>query len=84
MFDKLLPKFSSLKTLRVLSWISGFLSNSRKHRLKGQLTTYEILKQRKLIIRKVQLQYSDTEKQLNVKVSEEKCFGKHPKLPMFR
>ena len=48
-FDKLLSKFSLLKTLRVLSWMSRFLSNSRKHRLKGPLTTNELLKQRKLI-----------------------------------
>ena len=84
MFDKLLSKFSLLKTLRILSWISRFLSNTRKHRLKGPLTTNELLKQRKLIIRKVKLQYCDTEsfkinqKQLNVKVSEEglyRCFG---------
>ena len=91
MFDKLLSKFSHLRTLRVLGWTSRFRSNSRKHRLKGPLTTNELLKQRKLIIRKVQLQYSDTEKfkknqkQLNVKVSEEglyQCFvriqGEHP------
>ena len=47
--------------------------NSRKHRLKAPLTTTELLKQRKLVTGKVQLQYSDTEtfkinqKQLNVK-----------------
>ena len=51
MFDKLLSKFSLLKTLRVLSWISRFLSNSRKDRLKGPLTTNKLLKQRKFIIR---------------------------------
>ena len=71
--------------MRVLSWISHFLRNSRTHRLKGLLTTNELLKQRKLIIGKVQLQYSDTEmlktnqKQLNVKVNEEgldQCFGR--------
>ena len=39
MFHKLLSKFSLLKTLRVLSWKSRFLSNSSKHRLKGPLTT---------------------------------------------
>ena len=61
MFDKLLSKFSLLNTLRVLSWISRFLSNSRKRRLKGPLTTNELLKQRKLTIRKVQQKYSDTE-----------------------
>ena len=53
--------------------------------MKGPLTTNELLKQSKLIIRKVQLQYSDTEtfkidqKKINVKVSEERlyqCFGK--------
>ena len=93
MFDKLLSKFSLLKTLRILSWISRFLSNTRKHRLKGPLTTNELLKQRKLIIRKVKLQYCDTEsfkinqKQLNVKVSEEglyRCFGIiQSELPLF-
>ena len=76
--------FSLLETLRVLSWISCFLSNSGKDRLKGPLTTNELLKERKLIIRKVQLHYSDTEtfkinkKQLIMKVSEEglhQCFG---------
>ena len=61
MFDTLLSKFSLLKTLRVLSWISRFLSNSRNDRLKGPLTTNELMKQRKLIIRKVQLQYSNTQ-----------------------
>ena len=53
--------------------------------MKGPLTTNELLKQRKLIIKKFQLQYSDTEtfkinqKQLNVQVSEEglyQCFGR--------
>ena len=50
--------------------------------MKGPLTTNELLKQSKLIIRKVQLQFSDTEidqKKINVKVSEERlyqCFGK--------
>ena len=73
MFDKLSSKFSLLKTLIVLRWISRILSNSKKHRLKGRLTTNELLKQRKLIIRKVQ--YCDTgtfkinKKQRNVKVS---------------
>ena len=85
MFVKLLPKFLFLKTLRVLSWVSRFLSNSRKHRLTGSLTTNELLKQRKLIMKKVQLQCTDTEtfkinrKQLNVKVNEEgfyQCFGR--------
>ena len=55
-FDKLLSKFSLLKTLGVLSWIGCFLSNFRKHRLKDPLTANELLKQRKLIFRKVQLQ----------------------------
>ena len=85
MFDKLLSKFSSLKTLRLLSGLSHFFSNSRKLRLKCPLTTNELLKHRKLIIRKVQLQCSDTEtfkvnkKQLNGKVIEEgldQCFCK--------
>ena len=53
MFYKLLSKFSLLKTLRVSSWISCFLSISRKHSLKGPLTNNELLKQRKFIIRKV-------------------------------
>ena len=84
MFDTLLSKFSLLKTSRVLSWKSCFLGNPRKHVLKGPLATNKLLKQIKLIIRKVQLQYSDTKtfkisrKQLNVKVSEEglyQCFG---------
>ena len=91
MFDTLLSKFSLLKTVRVLSWISRFLSNSRNDRLKGLLTTNELMKQRKVIIRKVQLQYSDTQafkinqKLLNVKVSEEGLYhyfgriqGEHP------
>ena len=92
-FDKLLSKFLLLKTLRVLRWISRFLSNSRKHSLKGPLTTNELLKQRKLIIRKIQLQYVDIEtfkinkKHLHVKVSEEglyQCFGRiQGKRPIF-
>ena len=61
--------------------------------MKGPLTTNELSKQSKLIIRKVQLQYSHAEtfkidqKKINVKVSEEKlyqCFGKIlVKLPIF-
>ena len=83
MFDKLSSKFSLLKTLIVLRWISRILSNSKKHRLKGRLTTNELLKQRKPIIRKVR--YCDTgtfkinKKQRNVKVSEKglyQCFGR--------
>ena len=75
MFHKLLSKFSFLKTMRVFSWINRFLSNSRNHILKDPSTTNKLLKQRKLITRKCQLQYSDTEtfninqKQLNGKVS---------------
>ena len=51
----------------------------------NSITINELLKQRKLIIRKVRQQYSDTEtfktnkKQLNVKASEEglyQCFGR--------
>lgn len=61
MFDKLLSKLFLLKTVRVLSWVSRFLSNSRKSRLKDTLTSNELFKERKLIIRKVQLQYRVTE-----------------------
>ena len=91
MFHKVLSKFLLLKTLRVLSWISRFLSNLRRDRLKGPLPTNELLTQKKLIITKVELQYCDTEtfkinkKQFNVKVGEERlhqCFiriqGEHP------
>ena len=39
MFDKLLSKSYLHKTLRVLSWISRFLRNARKHRLKRLLAT---------------------------------------------
>ena len=87
MFDTLLSKSSLLKTLKVLSWINRFLSNARKHRLKGQLTTIELWKQRKPIIIKVQLQYvgiktfNTTQKQLRVKVSEVglyQCFSRIP------
>ena len=46
MFDKLLRKFLLLKTLRVLSWISRFLSNSGKYRSTGSLTTSELLKEK--------------------------------------
>ena len=45
-FDKLLRKFLLLKTLRVLSWISRFLSNSGKYRSTGSLTTNELLKEK--------------------------------------
>ena len=68
-------KLFPFKTLTILSWISHFLSNSKKHRWKGPLTINELLEQRKLVIRKVQEQYNDTgtstinKKQLNVKVS---------------
>ena len=91
MFHKLLSKALLLKTLRVLSWISRFLSNLRRDRFKGPLTTNELLTQRKLIITKVELQYCDTEtfkinqKQFNVKVGGQRlyqCFirvqGEHP------
>ena len=79
--------------MRVLSRINRFLSNFRKYRLKGPLTTNELLKQIKLIIRKLQLQYSDTEtfkinqKELNVQMSEVglyQCFGRiQGELPIF-
>ena len=65
----------------MLGWIRHFLSFSSKHSLKSPLTTDELLKQRKLIIREVQLQYSDTQTfkinqgQLNVKVNEEGCIS---------
>ena len=61
MFDKLLSKLFLLKTVRVLSWVSRFLSNSRKSRLKDTLTSNELFKERKLIIWKIQLQYRVTE-----------------------
>ena len=92
MFDRLLSKSSLLKTLRVLSWINRFLSNARKHRLKGLLTTIELWKQRKPIIIKVQLQYvgiktfNTTQKQLRVKVSEVglyQCFSRIRGEPIF-
>ena len=70
---------------KVSSWISAFHSNFRKRWLKGPLNTNDFLKQRKFIIRKVQLHYSDTQMfkinqiKLYVKVSEEglyQCFSK--------
>ena len=84
MLNRFLSKLSLLKTMRVLIWISCFLSNSIK-RLKGPLTAFELLKQKKNIISAVQLQKSDTEmlkinqKQFNLKVSVGElyyCFGR--------
>ena len=73
MFDKRLSKFALLKTLKVSSCISSFLSNFRKCWLKDPLNTNELLKQIKFIMTKVQLHYNDTQmfkinqKQLYVK-----------------
>ena len=79
MFDKLLSKILLHITLRVLSWISRFLSKSRKHRVKSPLTTNELWKRRKLIVRKVQLYLNVNKKQSNMKVREEglyQCFDR--------
>ena len=49
LIDTLLNKFSSSKTLRILSWINCFFNNCRNSKVCGPLTTDKVLVQRKFL-----------------------------------
>ena len=49
LIDTLLNKFSSSKTLRILSWINYFFNNCRNSKVGGPLTTDKVLVQRKFL-----------------------------------
>ena len=46
-FDTLLEKYNLWKLLRVTSWVSRFISNVRTTKVKGPLTTEELINQQK-------------------------------------
>ena len=90
-YDKLLVKYTMLKTLRILSWIKRLLTNCKKQQERGPLISSEIENQREFLTKEEQYRYSKCEKgelgkqQLNLKVSEEslyKCYcriqGEYP------
>ena len=83
--DTLLNKFTLHKTLRILSWVNRFIHNCRKNKISGPLTTEEVLVQKKLLIKREQNKYSETEsfrnckQQLNLKINREgiyECQGR--------
>ena len=83
--DDLLNKFSLWKFLRILGWINRFINNCRRNKVNGPLTTEEISKQKKFIIKREQKRFQVTEKfkndkaQLNIQLNCEgilECHGR--------
>ena len=53
-YNKLLVKYPMLKTLRILSWIRGFLTNCKKQEERGPLKSSDIENQREFLIKEEQ------------------------------
>ena len=53
-YNKLLVKYPMLKTLRILSWIRGFLTKCKKQEERGPLKSSDIENQREFLIKEEQ------------------------------
>lgn len=83
--DNPLEKFHLWKVLSIFCWINRFINNSRRSKVSDPLTTEEMIKQRKYLIRREQQHFENSEKfindqqQLNLKMNEEglyECRGR--------
>ena len=61
-FDTLLEKCNLWKLLRITSWISRFVNNVRRTKLKDPLTTEELINQQKFWTKREQLGYKNDKK----------------------
>ena len=61
-FDTLLEKCNLWKLLRITSWISRFVNNVSRTKLKGPLTTEELINQQKFWTKREQLGYKNDKK----------------------
>ena len=61
-FDKLMSKFDLWKCIRVISWINRSITNCKKKKTNGPLTTSEIKQQQTWFIKRVQKKVADTDK----------------------
>ena len=61
-FDKLMSKFDLWKFIKVIAWINRFITNCKKEKINGPLTTSEIKQQRTWFIKREQQQVADTDK----------------------
>ena len=61
-FDTLLEKLNLWKFLRIKSWVSRFISNARRTKVKGPLTTEELINQQKFWCKREQQRYMNDDK----------------------
>ena len=61
-FDTLLEKCNLRKLLRITSWISRFVNNVRATKLKGPVTTEELINQQKFWTKREKLGYKNDKK----------------------
>ena len=61
-FDTLLEKLNLWKFLRIKSWVSRFISNARRTKVKGPLTTEELINQQKFWSKREQQRYMNDDK----------------------
>ena len=61
-FDKLMSKFDLWKCIKVIAWINRFITNCKKEKINGPLTTSEIKQQRTWFIKREQQKVADTDK----------------------
>ena len=73
-------KFTLRKTLRILSWVNGFLHNCRENKVRDSQTSERFLVQKKFFIKREQDLYSNTKdleisgQQLNLKMNRESIY----------
>ena len=61
-FDKLMNKFDLWKCIKIIAWINRFITNCKKEKINGPLTTSEIKQQRTWFIKREQQKVADTDK----------------------
>ncbi len=87
LIDRVLEKFDLRKALRILGWISRFAHNCRhpSEKITGAMTTNEILVQEKILVKRTQQEFLDSEKfkedkdQLNLQLNVDgvwECHGR--------
>ena len=87
LIDRVLEKFDLRKALRILGWISRFAHNCRhpSEKITGAMTTNKILVQEKILVKRTQQEFLDSEKfkedkdQLNLQLNVDgvwECHGR--------
>ena len=78
-FDTPLEKYNLYKFLRITSWVSRFINNVRRTKVKGPLTTEELINQQKFWTKREQQRYKPDTERLNLKENTEgiyECQGR--------